>query len=303
MLGSFFRSLGDSKNARRLLAGNPLGRRLATRFVAGEDLAEVINTARVTAGRGMQTALAFLGEHVTDPAEARAATQVYIDAASAIAREQLPVYLSPKLTQLGLDISEESCRDNLGDIVRAASEAGIFVCLDMEGSEYTAVTLDIAVDFRREFGNVGTVLQAYLHRAPEDLERLLSEEVTVRLVKGAYNEPESIAYQTQSEVEDAYKRLTERLLTSGVPCAIATHNDDLLRHTLTVARVREIPLGAFEVQMLFGIRRHEQERLAKEGYNVRVYLPFGPEWFPYFMRRLGERPANLLFLLRNLFRG
>ncbi|HEX5939447.1 MAG TPA: proline dehydrogenase family protein [Dehalococcoidia bacterium] len=275
---------------------------MAARFVAGETLEEAIGIASLLSSRGMRVALAYLGEHVTDAAQAREAAAVYEQASQEIQRLNLPAYLSPKLTQLGLDISEGGCRENLRAILNAAAQNSVFVRVDMEGSAYTETTLRIVEDLHREFPNVGTVLQSYLHRSPADLERLLEQSISVRIVKGAYSEPDEVAYQSQKDVERSYKALVERALSSGARVAVATHNDDLLAHARAFATQREVPIDNYEFQMLYGIRRTEQERLVAAGFNVRVYVPFGPEWYPYFMRRLGERPANAMFLLRNLFR-
>jgi proline dehydrogenase len=302
LFGYIFRALGDSRLARKLLAGNPVGRRLARRFVAGESLQDALTVSRALASSRMHIALAFLGEHLTDESEVRRSTEVYIQAAHEVATAGLPAYLSPKPTQLGLDIDEELCRSQLRRILEAAAAGGLFVCLDMEGSKYTETTIRLVEELRGEFPRLGTVLQAYLHRTRDDLDRLLSQEITIRIVKGAYNEPADIAFQSSDEVEDNYKQLVEVALDSGVPVAIATHNDSLLEHARRSAAARETPLDNLEFQMLYGIRRAEQERIVAQGHSMRVYLPFGPDWFPYFMRRLGERPANALFVLRNLFR-
>ncbi|MEX2236215.1 MAG: proline dehydrogenase family protein [Dehalococcoidia bacterium] len=302
MLGYFFRSLADNRVARAIVAGNPLGRKLSKRFVAGETLDQAISASRQLAGQRMKIALAFLGEHVEEEAAAREATDMYIAAARAVRSAGLPAYLSPKLTQLGLDIDEEFCRGQLRLILEVCAEEDVFLRVDMEGSPYTETTLKIIEDLHAHFPKLGTVLQAYLKRTKDDLERLLGQEIPVRIVKGAYNELAAIAYQSQDEVEASYRSLVERCLGSGVPCAVATHNDGLIAHARQFAMSREVPLENFEFQMLYGIRRSEQDKLAAEGFNVRVYLPFGPQWFPYFMRRLGERPANAIFLLKNLFR-
>ena len=302
MLGSFFRSLADNGAAKALIGGNPLGRRFASRFVAGETLDDALTVASDISARGMSTALAYLGEHVTEPCEADEAVAVYIDAAVELRRRSLPGYLSPKLTQLGLDVSEDLCRHNLERILEEGERSDIFVRIDMEGSAYTETTLRIVEDLHGRFPRLGTVLQSYLHRTGADLDRLIASEIPVRIVKGAYNEPEEVAYQDQSQVEASYKALVEKALVSGTPTAVATHNDGLLGHAREFAASREVPLENFEFQMLYGIRRAEQEKLAAAGFNVRVYVPFGPQWYPYFMRRLGERPANVMFLLRNLFR-
>ncbi|MPZ22760.1 MAG: proline dehydrogenase [Dehalococcoidia bacterium] len=302
MAGALFRSLGESRRARDLLTGNVLGRRLARRFVAGETLDDAVVAVEELNGRGLDAAIALLGEHAPSEEEASRAVAVYQHAASRIHSRSLSAYLSPKLTQLGLDLSEDLCRRQLRSILQAAEEAGVFVRIDMEGSRYTETTLRVVEDLHREFPAVGTVLQSYLRRTPDDLERLLAQEIPVRLVKGAYSEPHSIAFPTQEEVERAYESLTARLLEASPRAAIATHNDRLLGYARKLAVAREIPLSGFEFQMLYGIRRAEQERLAAAGYSVRVYVPFGPDWFAYFMRRLGERPANAVFLLRNILR-
>ena len=275
---------------------------LTQRFVAGEDLADGIVVAQTLNTQGLLVSLDHLGESVTNAAEARSAVAAYLDALEAIAREQVEGNISLKLTQLGLDISRELCVAHLRAILERARELGdIFVRIDMESSAYTQRTLDVHETLWNEgFRNVGIVLQAALYRTAADVERAIEMGVRVRLCKGAYLEPPRIAYAEKPAVDANFARLMERLLAAGTYPAIATHDERLIRQAQAFARQHGIGPDRFEFQMLFGVRRDLQLRLVREGYRMRVYVPYGREWYPYLMRRLAERPANMAFLVRSL---
>jgi len=271
----------------------------ARRFIAGETVEEAIAAARAIEARGLLHTLDYLGESVSSLAEAEAATKDYVRVADAITQASVIRNLSLKLTQLGLDVDRASAVDNLRKILEKAQ--GFFVRIDMESSAYTDVTLSIfELLWQQGYRNIGVVLQADLYRTAADEERLSALGARVRLVKGAYRESKAVAYQKKADVDAQFATLTRRLLERGHYPAIATHDIAMIN----VAREHAASLGlakdAFEFQMLYGIRRDLQQMLVKDGYRVRVYVPFGRQWFPYFMRRLGERPANLMFVLRGL---
>lgn len=280
----------------------PLFRQLAHRFVAGERLEDAIRVARRLNERGLVATLDYLGEHVSQPETASAAAAAYLEALEAIERAGVASTVSLKLTQMGLDLSEELALANLRRVVDRAAELGNFVRIDMESSAYTQRTLDLFYRLWPERQNVGVVIQAYLYRSEADLARLIRDGVRVRLCKGAYAEPPSVAYASKREVDENFKRLMERLLREGNAPALATHDERLLRHAREFARREGIGAERFEFQMLLGIRRDLQEALARQGYRVRVYVPYGDQWYPYLVRRLAERPANLLFFLRQAAR-
>ena len=263
---------------------------LARRFVAGETLAEAVEVVRGLNGRGLRATLDILGENIAEHAAVRAARDDYVRLLDEIARSGVDSNISIKLTMLGLDVDRGFCDENLRAVLEAGHERQNFVRIDMEGSRYTAATLEIFhrvfPEFRRE---VGAVVQSYLYRSPDDVERLNEVGARVRLVKGAYKEPPSIAYQTRVGVNQSYDELVERLLSRGNYPAVATHDDERIRRTREFAEEQAIPKSAFEFQMLYGVRRGLQESLAGEGYPVRVYVPYGPDWVPYFYRRLRER--------------
>ncbi len=288
---------------RGLAQSNPVAQRVARRFVAGEALDEAIQVAHALNRHRISVSLDHLGENTADEREACGATDDYIAIIERIHREGAEANISVKLTALGLDIAESLCRENLTRVLRRAHEYGIFVRVDMEASDYTQRTVDMVVDLHHTFENVGTVLQTSLYRTPDDVERLLGERVRMRLVKGAYLEPPTVAYAHKADVDSAYMRLLLPLLERGVYPAIATHDERMINAAIRIAQERDIPHARFEFQMLYGIRRDLQERLAATGYNVRVYVPYGSQWYPYLTRRMAERPANLMFVLSNTFRG
>ncbi len=279
---------------------NAVSRRVARHFVAGETLDDAIEAGREV-NRAMRSAsLDLLGENVSDEAGARRAAEGYIAIFDRIAREKLDANVSLKLTQLGLDLGEPLCQELLEGIVAHAAELGNFVRIDMEGSAYTQRTVEITRRVRAKYSNVGTVMQAYLYRAEQDVKDLLSAGCRMRLCKGAYEEPPDIAFPKKADVDANYVKLMKLLLPSGIYHGIATHDPAMIHATKEFVRERNIGREQFEFQMLYGIRTDLQEQLVREGYRLRVYIPFGTDWFPYFMRRLAERPANLVFFLRNL---
>ena len=288
---------------RQLAQNNPIGQRVARRFVAGESLDLAIQVAHTLNRQRISVSLDHLGENTSDEREARAAADDYVAIVERIHAEGVEGNISVKLTALGLDISEQLCRDNLARVLRCAQQYGMFVRVDMEAADYTQRTVDMVVELHHTFENVGTVIQTALFRTPEDVERLLSERVRMRLVKGAYLEPPTIAYAHKADVDNAYLRLLPSLLERGVYPAIATHDERMINAAIGVAHERDIPRARFEFQMLYGIRRDLQERLATAGYNVLVYVPYGSQWYPYLTRRMAERPANLMFVLSNALRG
>lgn len=293
----------DSPRVRRLVRRH--GMRLgAGRFVAGETLDDCIRVLRRLNDQGLYANTTLLGEGVLEPTQTEPVVSAYRQIIERIANEQLRANVALKLTHLGLEIDEELAYENVRGLVQHATERDGFIRIDMEQSQYVEATLRIYRRLREDgLDRVGTVLQAYLYRTPDDLETLLPLDPNLRLVKGAYLEDEAIAYPRKADVDAAYGELLERLLSSGGHTAIATHDDRLIQHAIALARDHEIPADRFEFQMLYGVRPQLQLDLVRRGYKVLVATPFGPEWYPYLMRRLGERPANLLFLLRQTFRG
>ena len=273
----------------------------ARRFIAGETVDEAIVCARSLQSRGLLLTLDYLGESVASTEEADAATREYLRLIDVITASGIERNLSIKLTQLGLDVDRATCTDNLRRILEPAREHGFFVRIDMEDSAHTQLTLDIFETlWRHDYRNIGVVLQSYLYRTHEDAQRVLALGARIRLVKGAYQEPKSVAYQDKAEVDASFLRIMKMLLDSKTYPAIATHDPALVDATKAYALQKGIGRDAFEFQMLFGIRRDMQTALSVDGYRMRIYLPFGHQWFPYFMRRLGERPANVAFVLRSL---
>jgi proline dehydrogenase len=300
---TFFHLLARSSILKSLASryGMRTSTSFARRFIAGETIEEAIEAARAVERGGRTHTLDYLGESAASLAEADAATRDYLRIVDAIIQAGIGRNLSVKLTQLGLDVDRGSAVDNLRRLLDRAE--GFFVRLDMESSPYTEVTLDIFETlWQHGYRNVGVVLQADLHRTEQDVERINKLGARIRLVKGAYREPKTIAYPRKADVDAAYARILKQLLLEGHYPAIATHDPVMIDLTKRFARERAIQPDRFEFQMLYGIRRDLQHALVREGYRVRVYIPFGRQWFPYFMRRLGERPANLSFILRALLR-
>ena len=299
---SFFIFLSKRKLLRRWFETSSLAQRFSTRFVAGHDLDEALAVSRNLNAEGDTVTLDHLGESVTSLDEAASARDVYLRTLSAIHDSGIQGNVSLKLTQFGIDLSAEQCRANVELLVKRAAELQGFVRVDMESSEYVDRTLDLVTGLHAQYGSVGVVIQSYLYRSKQDVEKLCERGIRVRLCKGAYLEPHSVAFPHKHQVDQNYVELMKLLLDKGTYPAIATHDEKMIQATKAYAASRNIPRDAFEFQMLYGIRRDLQRQLAADGYRMRVYIPFGKAWYPYYMRRLAERPANVFFILRNLFR-
>jgi proline dehydrogenase len=294
--------LSESPTAKNVITRAPVSRSIARRFVAGDTLDEAVEAARAVNAAGLSASLDFLGESVKSREEATEAAEMAIRILERIAAEGIDANLSVKPTQLGLDVDEDFGRGNIELVLQRARELGngdgeVFVRLDMESTAYTERTVALVERLWADgFRNVGTVLQSYLRRTPDDLDRMLALGARVRLVKGAYKEPEELAFPDKADTDRAFVEEMERLLEGGTYPAIATHDEAIIDHARRFAWERGIGKDGFEFQMLYGVRRDLQQRLREEGYNVRVYIPFGSQWYPYLMRRLAERPANVVFM-------
>jgi proline dehydrogenase len=302
---TFFHALSKSAALQRLASkyGMASPASFARRFIAGETIDEAIAAARAIQAQGLRLTLDYLGESVGSLAEADTATREYLRLLDVIAASGIERNISLKLTQLGLDVDKATCVDNLRRILDPAQRHGFFVRIDMENSPYTEVTLEIFETlWRQEYRNIGVVLQSCLYRSEADARRVNALGARIRVVKGAYREPKSVAWQQKAEVDDAYVRLMKLVLDEGTYPAIATHDPAMIDATIAHAAARGISSDRFEFQMLYGIRRDLQASLRARGCIVRLYVPFGRQWFPYFMRRLGERPANVAFVLKSLAR-
>jgi proline dehydrogenase len=305
MFRAFFIALSESRMLRSVAERSAIGRRLSSRFVAGMSVEEALAATAATTAKGMSVSVDNLGENVTNLEEARHSAQLYHEMIDELTNRRLNANVSMKLTHMGLDLDEAVARQIANDLVAHAARVNNFLRVDMEGSPYTQKTLDIVRDLHARPGNaghVGAVIQAYLRRSENDVRELCAEGIRIRLCKGAYKEPAEIAYQEKSEVDANFVALMQILLKSGVYHGIATHDPKMIDATIDFARREKIPPAAFEFQMLYGVRRDLQEQLVKDGWGMRVYIPFGTEWYPYLMRRLAERPANAVFILKNLFR-
>ena len=300
---SFLLHLSESKRLAPLIMHNSLSRRVARRFVAGETLDDAVEVARNVNSAMQLASLDLLGENVSDEAGARQAAENYLAIFERIEREKLDSNVSLKLTQLGIDLSESLCQELLEKIVAQAATRGNFVRIDMEGSPYTERTVEMAKRVRAKYAAVGTVMQAYLYRTEKDVLDLIAAGCRLRLCKGAYKEPPDIAFAKKSDVDANYVKLMKLLLPSGIYHGIATHDPAMIDATKEFAREKNIGREQFEFQMLYGIRTDLQKQLVRDGFRLRIYIPYGTDWFPYFMRRLAERPANLTFFLRNLVSG
>ena len=302
MVRSALLALSRQSWLRRWVETSKLSKKATARFVAGETLEEELKVCRKLEAEKIQATLDHLGENVTSLEEAEAARGSYLEALDRIHANGLGATVSVKLTQLGLDLSESACLENAERLVARAKEIGSRVEFDMESSAYTDRTLGIVGDLHRRVGPVRAVIQAYLRRSEGDIERLSPEGIPVRLCKGAYSEPADAAFPEKADVDANYVRLMRRLLDEGAYPAIATHDERILDEARRYVTERSIGSDRFEFQMLYGIRRDLQRALVRDGYRVRLYVPYGNAWYPYFMRRLAERPANAIFLARNLFR-
>jgi proline dehydrogenase len=308
MLRAFFVGLSENKELRHFAEQSSLGRRVSGRFVAGTDIADAVRATQSVNRGGMSVSIDNLGENVTNPAEARHSAQLYHQILDAIVANYLNANISLKLTHMGLDIDERLARELVSGLVAKAASMDPpgFVRVDMEGSPYTQRTIDFVHELHHMPGNansVGTVIQAYLRRSEKDVENLLADGIRIRLCKGAYKEPVELAFPAKSEVDANYVKLAKILMKSGIYHGMATHDENIIREIEAFATRERLAPNTFEFQMLYGIRRDLQQQLVRKGWRVRVYIPFGTEWYPYFMRRLGERPANVLFIARNLLRS
>jgi proline dehydrogenase len=305
MTRAFFIALSESKRLRSMAERSRIGRRVSGRFVAGMSVEEALQATEATNAKGMSVSVDNLGENVTNLEEAHHSAKLYHEMLDQLHARKLNANVSMKLTHMGLDVDESAARKIASELVSHAARIDNFVRIDMEGSPYTQKTLDIVQELHRQPGHanhVGAVIQAYLHRSEGDVNDLCAQRIRIRLCKGAYKEPPEIAFQDKAEVDANFVKLMKILLESGVYHGIATHDPKMIEATKEFARAEKIPPDAFEFQMLYGVRRDLQEQLVKDGWRMRVYIPFGTEWYPYLMRRLAERPANVLFILKNLVR-
>ncbi|MFZ3262958.1 MAG: proline dehydrogenase family protein [Terriglobales bacterium] len=307
MLRALFIALSESKSLRAIAERSSFGQRTSARFVAGTEVRDAVRAAAAINRFGAGVSIDNLGENVTNADEARASARLYHDLLDEIAKDKLNANISLKLTHMGIDVNEKMAYEIVRNLVAKAASMTPknFVRVDMEGSAYTQRTLDFVHELHRIPGNagyVGTVIQSYMRRAEADVEGLLADRIRIRLCKGAYKEPDEIAFQKKSEVDANYVTLMKVLMKSGVYHGLATHDESIIKEAKAFAGRENIARDAFEFQMLNGIRRDLQQSLVKEGWKVRVYIPFGTEWYPYFMRRLAERPANVFFIAKNMLR-
>jgi proline dehydrogenase len=305
LLRAAFISLSESKSLRSAAEKTWIGQRLSRRFVAGTTIDEALAAASAMNQLRLSVSVDNLGENVTNADEARHSAQLYHQMLDRMQAQQLNANVSLKLTHMGLDVDEAMAYEIASGVVQHAVRINNFVRIDMEGSPYTQRTLDFVHRLHRQpenTGHVGAVIQSYLFRSEKDVEQLLAERIRIRLCKGAYKESAEIAFPRKEDVDANYIKLMKMLLKSDVYHGIATHDENMVRATIEFAQKEKIAASAFEFQMLYGVRRDLQQKLVKEGWRCRVYIPFGTEWYPYLMRRLAERPANAIFILKNLFR-
>jgi proline dehydrogenase len=302
MLRSTLLKLSESKVFANWVTSNGTTRRMARRFVAGETLEEAIVAVRECNDAGMLASLDYLGENASSTGDAQRSRDAYLEIYEGIAKEKLHANVSCKLTQLGLDLNADFCQGLVLSIVEFAARYDNFLRVDMEGSLYTQRTIDLVKRARARNPAVGTVIQSYLYRSETDVTDLLAYGCRIRLCKGAYKELPEIAFAKKADVDGNYVRLMQMLLSSGFYHGIATHDPLMIAATIRHAAAEQISKDDFEFQMLYGVRTDLQRRLVRDGYRVRIYIPYGQDWFPYFMRRLAERPANVGFLVRNFFR-
>jgi len=306
LLRSAFIALSTNKPLRRFSENSKLGRKLSSRFVAGLEVEDALRTTAKLNNQGMTATLDSLGESVSTEAEAHQAAEIYHRLLDSIAAQQLKANISVKLTQMGLEFSPDLAYTIAAGLTEHAKATGNFLRIDMEGSNLTQVTLDLVrhIYARPEYcGHIGIVIQAYLFRSEADIQQLIADGIRIRLCKGAYQEPPTISFAKKTDTDTNYVRLSGILLSSPIYHGLATHDEAMIEAAKSYARNQGIGPEHFEFQMLYGVRRDLQRRLVREGYNVRVYIPFGREWYPYFMRRLAERPANVFFLAKNLLRN
>ena len=305
MFRAFFIWLSESRWLRQVAEKSRIARPVSQRFVAGTAVDDALRATAASNSAGLRVSVDNLGENVTNVEEAKESASLYHQMLDAIAAKKLDANVSLKLTHMGLDVDEKLARTIVDELVAHATRLQSFVRIDMEGSPYTQKTLDIVRDLHRRPGNaghVGAVIQSYMRRSEKDVEELCAEKIRIRLCKGAYKEPADIAFQDKKDVDGNFVKLMKIMLKSGTFHGIATHDPAIIQATIAFAKAEKIAPSAFEFQMLYGVRRDLQEQLVKDGWGMRVYIPFGTEWYPYLMRRLAERPANVLFILKNLFR-
>jgi proline dehydrogenase len=306
LLRSMFIALSTNQPLRRFSERSSVGRKLSSRFVAGLEVEDALRAAEMLNNYGITATLDSLGESVTTEAEAHTAAEIYHRLLDAIAAKKLSANISLKLSQVGLELSPDLAYKIAAGLTEHARATSNFLRIDMEGSNFTQVTLDLVqhLHAREEYrGHIGIVIQSYLYRSEADIQQLIEQGIRVRLCKGAYQEPPSVAFPKKQDVDTNYVRLAGILLSSPIYHGLATHDEAMIEAAKSFAHNKGIPPDQFEFQMLYGVRRDLQRRLIREGYNVRVYVPFGREWYPYFMRRLAERPANVFFLAKNLLRS
>jgi proline dehydrogenase len=301
VLRALFLWLAERRWLGRMAMATPLVRRMPFRFVAGTTLDQAVQAVRALNTTGAMATLDVLGEAVDDRAAADRAAAAYVETIERIAAEGLDANVSIKLTQMGLDLGVDECLAVMAPVAAAGTRHDVFIRIDMESSAYTDRTLEVVDRLRADGCEVGPVIQAYLHRSPGDVERLADQRVRTRICKGAYAEPPEVALQDRAAVGDAFVGLSERLLEADAYPGVATHDPEMIDRISASARERGIGPERFEFQLLYGVRRDLQRRLVADGYRMRVYVPFGTEWYPYFMRRLAERPANVVFVVRSLF--
>lgn len=306
LLRSAFIALSRNRRLRSFSERSSLGTKLSSRFVAGLEIDDALRVAEAVNKQGMSVSLDSLGESVTSEAEAHRAADVYHKLLDAIAARKLNANVSVKLTQMGLELDRGLAESIAQNLTQHAQYYGNFVRIDMEDSSLTQVTIDIVRRIHAMpnlHSAIGTVIQAYLYRSEADIQQLVADGIRIRLCKGAYKEPASVAFPRKADVDSNYVKLTGTLLSSPVYHGIATHDVNMIAATKAYAKAHGIEASRYEFQMLYGVRRDLQRQLIREGYNMRVYVPFGREWYPYFMRRLAERPANVFFLAKNMLRN
>jgi proline dehydrogenase len=303
MIKSLLLYMSDHPKLEEMAMKVEVSRKTARRFVAGETISDAISAVKELNRKNFSATLDYLGENVSTLEEATAAADQYIMALDEIQKASVNSNVSLKLTQFGLTMAEDICYENVENVVRRAQQYENFVRIDMEGSALTDATLRVFRRLHEKYANVGVVIQAYLFRSEKDIEDLLQQKVRIRLCKGAYNEPPEISFAKKSDTDMNYIKLMKILLKSGIYHGIATHDPNMIQATKEFVSKENLRRDSFEFQMLYGIRRDLQQQLVEQGYRLRVYVPYGQAWYSYLMRRMAERPANLLFVLRNLFRG
>ena len=305
MLRTFFIKLSENQSIRHFAENSAVGLRFSSRFVAGMHLPDAVAVTERINKRGASVTIDNLGENVTNIDEAKHSAALYHQMLDEIAVRKLNANISLKLTHMGFDVDEDLAFRQVTDLVSHAVQIDSFVRVDMEGTPYTTKTIEFVRGLHRLPGHdkkVGTVIQSYLYRSEDDVKQLLAERIRIRLCKGAYKEPAEVAFPKKADVDANYLKLAQMLLKSGVYHGLATHDEKIIAQMKQFAGAENIPPTAYEFQMLHGVRRDLQQKLVREGYALRVYIPFGTEWYPYFMRRLAERPANVFFIARNMFR-